>query len=219
MNEPDIATKDICAGPVISLQEPFIISGSTEIICPNGYIADKAEIIAEAGDLAVGVLDAEDGNLIGWSFLTGEASGLIAFAEDFQPDIEESLAAVAFLDVPDDISDIKKWRTALKRVVKKAKYGLSGIEAFVFRIDTDDMAMVKPLYADIISAWAAPFPKDWVDEHLPLIPHLLGIILGPDEDTLTMHMQPPLLASERSADALGILLLADAVEDMEEGEK
>ena len=171
---------------------------------------------AEVGDLAIEVVYAKTGNLVGYSYLSGPAIQLIRYVNGpgvrwFAPDP----VSVRRLDLPgpEAYESRQAYWEALIPTVSAARIGPPAVYAFEIKVPGAQVGDAANVADVVVNAWAM-VPSEITDEELKerSQSHLVGLVFaGKKGGGADVHLQPPKHAGAWSATVFQIALVLDAL--------
>ncbi len=158
---------------------------------------------AHPGDLAVEIVAYKSGNVIGYSYLSGDALQLNCYtanAKHFEP-IASHRIDFSMPTSPDDADDV------IKRFVgglMNAKYGDTPVCGMEVVAPQDAPEVAKA----IINYWQ----YEPVEDHDPPTTHMFALVRSSNKKaTVTMHLQPPKDANDYAATGFQTALVVNAI--------
>lgn len=182
-------------------------------IAPTPPQAGQAIVHAVAGDLAIGVVDAQTGDPIGYSYLTGPAITCMNYTivpDRFAPaacrrltDLEAVLAraTTAPPDHPDRIAG--RFFDEALTILQQTKHSEHDVAVF----EVNGGREYPEAGATLARMWCSYKTAEGPPDPAALRCHLIGLILGPSPVYALMHLQPPRHAQPHCADYFQIQLL------------
>lgn len=173
-----------------------------------------AHVIAEVGDLAIEVVYAKTGKLVGYSYLTGPAIQLIRYVDDDGARWFSSESVnVNRLDLPgpEGFASRQAYWEAMIPTVSAARLGSPAVHAFEISVPSSNPDAAADVADVVVNAWAM-VPKEVTDEELKerCQSHLVGLVHA-GKGVAEVHLQPPRHASDWNATGFQIALVLDAL--------